>query len=91
MGDTPAMSGNRSPVVATIVIPTHDRPGLLERAVASALAQTTPDLQVVVVDDGSTPPVRLPSPDPRLQVVRNPRPLGPSAARNLGLKAAAGR
>jgi glycosyltransferase involved in cell wall biosynthesis len=90
VGDTPAMSGNRSPVVATIVIPTHNRPGLLERAVASALAQTTPDLQVVVVDDGSTPPVRLPSPDPRLQVVRNPRPLGPSAARNLGLQAAAG-
>ena len=83
------MSATRPPVVATIVIPTHDRPGLLERAVASALAQTVHDLQVIVVDDGSTEPVQLP-PDPRLQVVRNPRPLGASAARNLGLTLAAG-
>ena len=75
---------------ATIVIPTHDRPELLERAVASALAQSVPDLQVVVVDDGSAQPVRLASPDPRLEVVRNPHPQGPSAARNLGLKLAAG-
>jgi glycosyltransferase involved in cell wall biosynthesis len=74
---------------ATIVIPTRDRPGLVERAVASALAQTVRDLQVVVVDDGSAEPVRLP-PDPRLQVVRTPHPLGPSAARNLGLELATG-
>jgi glycosyltransferase involved in cell wall biosynthesis len=74
---------------ATIVIPTRDRPRLLERAVASALAQSVGDLQVVVVDDGSTRPVRLP-PDPRLEVVRAPRPLGASAARNLGLRQAAG-
>ena len=83
------MSANRLPVVATIVIPTHDRPKLLERAVASALAQTVPEIQVVVVDDGSTRPVQLPH-DPRLEVVRNPHPLGASAARNLGLKLAAG-
>jgi glycosyltransferase involved in cell wall biosynthesis len=85
----PDMSANRLPVVATIVIPTHDRPKLLERAVASALAQTVPEIQVVVVDDGSTRPVQLPH-DPRLEVVRNPHPLGASAARNLGLKLAAG-
>jgi len=83
------MLANRPPVVATIVVPTHDRPELLERAVASALAQTVRDIQVVVVDDGSTRPVRL-SPDPRLEVVRNPHPLGASAARNRGLKLAAG-
>jgi glycosyltransferase involved in cell wall biosynthesis len=57
--------------------------------VAGALAQTVPDIQVVVIDDGSAQPVQLP-PDPRLEVVRNPQPLGPSAARNLGLKLAAG-
>jgi glycosyltransferase involved in cell wall biosynthesis len=74
---------------ATIVVPTRDRPGLVARAVASALAQTVPDLQVIVVDDGSTPPVRL-TPDPRLLVLRTPQPRGPSAARNLGLQAATG-
>jgi glycosyltransferase involved in cell wall biosynthesis len=78
-------------LAATIIIPTHDRPDLLERAVASALAQTVRDLQVVVVDDGSAEPVRFERPDPRLLVLRNPRALGASAARNLGLQAAAGR
>ena len=75
---------------ATIVIPTHDRPRLLERAVASALAQTVEDVQVVVVDDGSAEPVRLARQDPRLLVLRNHRPLGASAARNAGLRAAEG-
>jgi hypothetical protein len=82
----PDMSANRPPVVATIVIPTHDRPELLERAVASALAQTVPEIQVMVVDDGSTRPVQL-SPDPRLDVVRNPppaRPLGRPQPRPQG-------
>jgi glycosyltransferase involved in cell wall biosynthesis len=76
---------------ATIVIPTHDRPRLLERAVASALAQTVQDIQVVVVDDGSAEPVRLPQDDPRLVVIRNHRALGASAARNAGLAVAEGR
>jgi glycosyltransferase involved in cell wall biosynthesis len=44
-------------LAATIIIPTHDRPELLERAVASALAQTVRDIQVVVVEDGSAEPV----------------------------------
>jgi glycosyltransferase involved in cell wall biosynthesis len=77
-------------LAATIIIPTHDRPELLERAVASALAQTVRDIQVVVVDDGSAEPVRLERPDPRLLVLRNPQALGASAARNLGLEVAAG-
>lgn len=77
--------------LATIVIPTKDRPRLLERAVRSALAQTVEDIQVVVVDDGSAEPVRLGLQDPRLLVVRNPRALGASAARNAGLRAAEGR
>jgi glycosyltransferase involved in cell wall biosynthesis len=76
---------------ATIVITTHDRPQLLERALASALAQTVQDIQVVVVDDGSAEPVTVERPDPRLVVIRNPRAQGPSAARNAGLRVAAGR
>jgi glycosyltransferase involved in cell wall biosynthesis len=79
------------PPLATIVIPTHDRPLLLERAVRSALAQTVEAVQVVVVDDGSAEPVRIDLQDPRLQVVRHPRALGASAARNAGLRLAEGR
>jgi glycosyltransferase involved in cell wall biosynthesis len=83
-------SSGRNGPRATIVIPTHDRPQLLERAVRSALAQTVQDIQVVVVDDGSAEPVRLDLADPRLLVLRNPRSLGPSAARNAGLRVAQG-
>jgi glycosyltransferase involved in cell wall biosynthesis len=75
---------------ATIVIPTHNRPRLLERAVRSALAQTVQDIQVVVVDDGSAEPVRFDRPDLRLVVIRNHEALGVSATRNAGLRAAAG-
>ena len=34
------------------VIPTRDRPGLLPRAVESALAQSVDDVEVIVVLDG---------------------------------------
>lgn len=42
----------------TCVIPTHDRPDLLARAVASVVAQTVLPAQIVVVDDMSDDRVR---------------------------------
>jgi glycosyltransferase involved in cell wall biosynthesis len=75
---------------ATILIPTFDRPGRLRRAVDSALAQTHRDSEVVVIDDGSPTPVRLPS-DPRLRVLVLDRNRGHCAARNVGLSDARGR
>lgn len=76
--------------VLTVVVPTRDRPALLRRAVASALAQDLPDVEVVVVDDGSSTPPQLP-PDPRLRVLRHERPRGGAAARNTGTRAGTGR
>lgn len=38
----------------SVVIPTHNRLQTLQRAVASAIEQTLPPLEVIVVDDGST-------------------------------------
>lgn len=71
----------------TIVIPTRDRPNLIQQAVDSALSQTVDSAAVLVVDDGSTSAVSLPR-HPRLRVVRHLRPRGVSAARNLGLSLA---
>ncbi len=38
----------------TIAIPTLNRAGLLGRAIESALAQTSPDIEIIVSDNGST-------------------------------------
>lgn len=58
------------------------------RAARSAIAQDV-DLELVVVDDGSSPPVRLEFDDARARVVRLERNQGPAAARNAGVAAAA--
>lgn len=78
-------------VTASIIIPTKDRPHLLPRAVASALAQSVDGgVEVIVVDDGSARPPDLP-PAPGLKLIVCDPPVGSSRARNLGLEAARGR
>jgi glycosyltransferase involved in cell wall biosynthesis len=76
--------------VLSIVIPTRDRPRLLRRAVASALAQEDVAVEVIVVDDGSDPPAELP-PQPTVKLVRLGTSRGNAAARNAGAQAAKGR
>ena len=75
--------------LATVVVTTRDRPEQLAVAVESALGQSLP-VDVVVVDDGSSVPVRLPQ-HPRLRVLRHERSAGVSAARNAGASAACTR
>lgn len=78
-----------SPAV-TVIIPTRDGdPSRLARAVRSVLGQTFDDLQVCVVDDGSSTVVELPGDvgsDPRVRLVRI-EPAGAAAARNAGARA----
>lgn len=80
----------------SVVIPTKDRPHLIGRAVASALAQRGPSVQVVVVDDGSAPEASRAirescSGDDRVRYVRNEECIGNPASRNRGLHEATGR
>jgi exopolysaccharide biosynthesis WecB/TagA/CpsF family protein len=76
----------RQPAI-TVVVPTRDRPELLQRAVASILAQTYEGpIHVVVVFDG-TQTCMLPTPRRpglRLSALQTTRQSGPAAARNLG-------
>jgi GT2 family glycosyltransferase len=84
----------------SIVVPTRNRPALLERALASFAAQTFRDLEVIVVDDGSTDECQSEYPriwrslDHRFTLVHATpagRPgLGASAARNLGVQHSSG-
>jgi GT2 family glycosyltransferase len=79
--------------MVTVVIPTHDRGSLLERTLASVIRQSGVDLEVVVVDDGSTDDTarRIARfDDDRIRVVRNATAHGVSRARNRGIDEARG-
>lgn len=76
-----------------MVIPTYDRAATVVGAIESVLAQSVTDLEVVVVDDGSsddTETVVTGFADPRVRYVRRPNG-GISAARNTGAAHASGR
>lgn len=73
----------------TVVIPTHDRVGLLRETLASVLSQESVSLAVVVVDDASrdgTWDWLCSIDDPRVRVQRVDPGRGGSAARNAGLR-----
>jgi glycosyltransferase involved in cell wall biosynthesis len=72
------------------VVPTRNRPALLARAVAAALAQDyAGDLTVVVVVDQRDADTEVPLfADPRVSIVDNDRAPGLSGARNTGILAA---
>ena len=79
--------------LVTAVIPTRDRPALVIRAVDSALNQTYPRMEVVVVVDGPderTYAQLAAISDPRLRIIELPRRVGGCAARNQGMQAARG-
>jgi glycosyltransferase involved in cell wall biosynthesis len=84
------MSGTPRPLVS-IVIPAHDHARFLPGTLESALAQTVRDVEVIVVDDGSSDgtPELAPQYADRVTWVRQPR-RGPAAARNAGLALARG-
>ena len=79
------------PAAVTVVLPTRDRRSLLERSLGSALDQTGVELDVLVVDDGSTDdtPAWVASvDDPRVTLVTHLESRGVAAARNTGIERA---
>jgi glycosyltransferase involved in cell wall biosynthesis len=76
----------------TVIIPTFNRAHLISRALQSVLLQTGCDLDIVVVDDGSTDDTKSVVDE----VAQGPRSIpiryltqpnrGPAAARNLGIR-----
>jgi Glycosyl transferase family 2 len=89
---TRAGPGLASPLTISVVIPTYQRREHVKRAVLSALGQSRPPTQVIVVDDGSTDGTRdaLAEFGDRLQYFCQDNE-GPSSARNLGVRAARGK
>jgi glycosyltransferase involved in cell wall biosynthesis len=79
--------------LVTVIIPTYNRRDLVLEAVASVLGQTLADLELQVVDDGSTDGTAAALAaiaDPRLRCLHQPHG-GVSRARNHGMATATGR
>ena len=75
----------------SVIIPTHDRCERLRLALRSALAQRGVDVEVIVVDDGSSDGTRAfveGLKDPRVRLVHNEVAMGESGARNRGISEA---
>jgi glycosyltransferase involved in cell wall biosynthesis len=82
--------------LVSVVIPTRNRRDRLAQAIESAKAQTWPNLEIIVVDDGSTDgtPAYLQeeqAADGRVRFIRNELPQGGAGARNTGISAAKGK
>jgi len=78
--------------LVSVVIPTYNRRDIVGRAIDSALAQSYRNLEVIVVDDGSTDGTEAALHDlygERIRVVRQEN-RGVSAARNHGMRLARG-
>jgi glycosyltransferase involved in cell wall biosynthesis len=71
-------------------MPTCDRRAFIPDAIAGFLAQDYPNLQLVVVDDGSDPIRDMLPADPRIVYIRPPRRLSVGAKRNLACAQARG-
>ncbi|MEM0449344.1 MAG: glycosyltransferase [Methanomassiliicoccales archaeon] len=88
-----ASSEEGSEPLVSVIIPAYDRPKLLEKAIASVLAQTYQRWELLIVEDGSpvdlTSTVRMFS-DPRIQHLRQKENQGVAAARNRGANVAKG-
>jgi glycosyltransferase involved in cell wall biosynthesis len=88
----PVARGDAAPPLLSIVIPAYNVAPYVSQAVYSALEQSLRDIEVIVVDDGSTDgtsqildEISRACDDPRLRIVRQANG-GLSAARNTGIR-----
>ena len=77
----------------SVVIPTYNRGYVIKRAIESIQKQTYSNIEIIVVDDGSTDntcQIIEGISEPRIRYIYNPKNAGVSHARNLGIMAAKG-
>ncbi len=81
-----------SPQVS-VILPIYNRGHLIKRAIVSVLNQSLRDLELIVVDDGSTEEIEkivTSFDDGRIKYIRHEANRGAGAARNTGIRASRG-
>jgi glycosyltransferase involved in cell wall biosynthesis len=77
-------------VLISVVVPTYNRAATLARCLGGLAAQTCPEREIIVVDDGgSESTAEVVAQFPIVRLLQQPH-AGPAAARNRGIEAAAG-
>jgi glycosyltransferase involved in cell wall biosynthesis len=76
-------------VKVSVLLPTRDRPDWIGRAIQSVIRQTSPDWELVVLDNGAESVERLMLGDKRIRYIREPAS-GPADAFQKALVAATG-
>lgn len=77
----------------SVILPTFNRAGTLNRAIDSVLNQTYTDLELLVINDGSNDQTELvlgSFSDPRMHCIHLPGRRGAAAARNIGISQSSG-
>ena len=80
----------------SVIVPAHNCEAYLNEAIASLTAQTIEDLEIIIVDDGSTDDTarvaaECAKRDARVRVISRSKASGrPACARNIGLRVARG-
>jgi glycosyltransferase involved in cell wall biosynthesis len=77
----------KSPTIS-VVIPTYNRAGVIDKPIRSILAQTYQDFEIIVVDDCSkddTEKVLESFKEPRIRYIRHQTNSGAAVARNTGI------
>jgi GT2 family glycosyltransferase len=83
------------PLKVSIIIPVYNHLPYLRQCIDSALAQTYPHTEVVIIDDHSPDPQVMPllqsyADHPRVQLLQNPHNLGIAETQNRALMASTG-
>ena len=86
--DSPTIS--RPVAGVSVIIPSHNRPALLQEALSSVLSQTVLPAEIIIVDDASDPPISLPASRNGivLRLLRNTQTRGGAATKSIGAQAA---